>query len=124
MEVDSTAETQAPTQVPAPTTIDQKLDLILSKMDKLDTMVNYSNAAIAALSKIIAKDKTMISDLTTENTMRKESLNVMTLQQDSLSSRMSDLKLQECRTQLLLSNVPETRKETYDDIVSRNVEKH
>jgi len=58
MEVDSTAETQAPTQVPAPTIIDQKLDLLLSKMDKLDTMVNYNNAAIETLSKIVIKDKT------------------------------------------------------------------
>jgi len=57
MEVDSTAKTQAPTQVLAPIIIDQKLDLLLSKMDKLDTMVNYSNAAIATLSKIVAKDK-------------------------------------------------------------------
>jgi hypothetical protein len=55
-------------------------------------MVNYSNAAIVALSKIVAKDKYMISELTTTNTMLKESLKVMTLQQASLSSRMYDLE--------------------------------
>jgi len=46
-----------------------------------------------------------------ENTMLKESLKVMTLQQDSPSSRMYDLESQECKTQLLLSNAPETRNE-------------
>jgi len=53
----------------------------------------------------------MISELTAENTMLIESLNVMTLQQDSLSSRISDLESKESKTQLLLSNVPETRNE-------------
>ena len=56
-------------------------------MDKLDTLVNYRNATTEALSKNVAKDKKNIHELTAENTMLKESLNVMTLQQDSLSSR-------------------------------------
>ncbi|KAK2145715.1 hypothetical protein LSH36_661g00000 [Paralvinella palmiformis] len=47
----------------------------------IDKIVNYINAAIAALSKIFAKDKNIISELTAENTMLKESLNMMTLQQ-------------------------------------------
>ncbi|KAK2151559.1 hypothetical protein LSH36_359g02028 [Paralvinella palmiformis] len=64
----------------------------------------------------------MISELTAENTMLKKSLNVMTLHQDSLSSRMSDLESQECKTQLLLSNVPETGNEGTMTFFSRNVE--
>ena len=56
------------------------MDLLLSKMDKLDKLVNYSNAAIAALSKIVAKDQKLnISELTAENTTLKESVNVMIL---------------------------------------------
>ena len=61
MDVDSITQTHThtntPTQVPEPTTIDKKLDFILAKMDKLDTMVNYRNAAMAALSKFVAKDQ-------------------------------------------------------------------
>jgi ribA/ribD-fused uncharacterized protein len=110
-EINHAISTGPQTQAPVPVTVDQKLDLLLSKMENLDKLVNYSNTAIQALSKIVAKDKKRIIDLTAENVKLKESLNVMTLKQDLISSRLSDLESHEFKTQLILSNVPETRNE-------------